>query len=68
MIFFEKGIKFIEETQTKNSIALEMLVDFIVKLERDKRSFEWDMLPEEEKARIRKSNEELKEKYRKEIG
>lgn len=66
--FFESGKKFITETKTKNSIALEILNNFISRLKKDVRALEWDMLSEDEKERIRKSNEELKKKYIKGVG
>lgn len=58
----EDGKKFVEETQTKNSLALEMLNDFMKILKRDAKGWEWEMLPEKEKDAIRKSSEEYREK------
>lgn len=42
---------------------LEILEDFITKLKREIRDFEWAALPDSEKERIEKSNEDWKRKH-----
>jgi hypothetical protein len=56
----EEGDEYIENTRTPTEIANEMLKEFIVRLDKEVRSFEFELLPPEEQERIRKEHEELR--------
>jgi hypothetical protein len=50
--------------ETKSSVALEILREYTGRLKRDIRDFKWKLLPDSEKDRIHKSNEEFHEKIK----
>ena len=54
----EEGDEYIETTRTPTELANEMLKEFMARLESDIRSFEYELLPAEEKERIYKESEE----------
>jgi len=53
---------------TVTSAARDALREYINRLRRDIRYFEWEMLPDEEKERVHRSNEEKKAALRKRRG
>ena len=61
----EKAEETEEPVKTIRSAAVEELSRYISDLKRDMRDLEWAMKTPEEQERIRKSNEEFMEKYKK---
>jgi len=55
----EKGAKF-AESKTPKFAALEILVDFMVRQNREIRDFEWELKTPEERERIEKFNAEFR--------
>lgn len=55
---FEKGQDFVDNTTTPVEAANRLMIEFAVRLEREVRSLEFELLPEAEKDRIRKESEE----------
>lgn len=55
----EKGIQF-AESKTPKSAALEILIDFMVRQNREIQDFEWELKTPEERERIEKFNAEFR--------
>lgn len=55
----EEGTEAIEKESTPVEVALELLRRFIGSLNYERASFEFDLLPEAEKERVRARNEEI---------
>lgn len=58
----ELGEEYVENTTTPVEVAARMLEKYVGLLHHEKSSFEFDILPPEEKERLRKKNEEIMEK------
>lgn len=58
----EKGEKYVEETDTQASVALSLLRDFILQLLKQAESYEFELLPPEEKERRIAAQEELRQR------
>lgn len=54
----EEGDEYIETTRTPTELANEMLREYMTRIERERRSFEFDLLPPEEQKRIHRESEE----------
>lgn len=65
---FEKGQDYVENTTTPVEAANRLLIEFAVRLEREVRSFEFDLLPAAEQDRIRKESEERRARYKQRHG
>jgi hypothetical protein len=61
---FEKSEEIEQGGVTLASAALEILRDYTGRLKRDIRDFKWELLPDSEKDRINKSNEEFHEEIK----
>lgn len=55
----ELGEEYVENTTTPVEVAARMLEKYVSMLHHEKSSFEFDILPPEEKERLRKKNEEI---------
>ncbi len=55
----ETGTESIEKERTPVEVALEILQKFVGGLHYEVASFEFDLLPEDEKGRVRQKNEEI---------
>lgn len=55
----ELGDEYVENTTTPVEVAARMLKKYVLLLNHEKASFEFDILPPEEKERLRKKNEEI---------
>jgi len=60
---FETGEQIRAGRVTKTGAAIEMLQEFMVRLKREIKDFEWEALPEEERERIRQAEEKWKEEH-----
>lgn len=58
----ETGEKYVDDTQTKASVALHFLRDIISRLYKQVSSFEFELLPPEEKAKRLVAAEEIRER------
>jgi|GEM_PF-2473649 len=63
--YFKDGEQISSGSVTETGAAIEILSEFISRLEGEIRYFEWEALPKEEKARIEASNEAWREERRK---
>lgn len=55
----ELGEEYIEKEKSPVEVAAEILADFVRRQLNELHDLEWDLLPEKEKDRIRKQNEEI---------
>lgn len=55
----ELGDKYVNEEKSPVEVAAEILADFVRKQLSEIHNLEWELLPEKEKERIRKQNEEI---------
>ncbi|OPY64102.1 MAG: hypothetical protein A4E56_00156 [Pelotomaculum sp. PtaU1.Bin065] len=61
----ETGEKYVEDTETRASVALTLLRGFIGKLSREAASLEFELLPPEEQAKRLKASEKFRERVQK---
>lgn len=62
---FEKGQDFVDNTTTPVEAANRLLIEFAVRLEREVRYFEFDLLPVAEQDRIKRESEDRHARYAK---
>ena len=58
----ETGEKYVEDVQTKTSVALHLLREFVGRLSRQANSYEFELMPPEEQAKRLAATEEIRKR------